>query len=353
MRITIRLVARLLRLPILRIEGDIRIRDDDWSWTPSKSGGPPPSGGTAPGAVGPERRGSVARPRRGGSRAGRPSPKQRSRIEPPRELTSVAGLMLPRVVGALTAFVPTPSRPRSAALLRARGSQGSSRCPFGTSVWPAGSKILTRATLANWRSIGMISPAIVIVDPSLLQPPSSRTRATPSTMARSAKPVACEPSSRSPSLLSGEGPAKSRSSTPTAGCPRPDRRGGRRERGRAGGVAVEEEHPAVHGRERRADVDDDPVRVVQRGDREGRPLRQPDAVRRHGLEVAGANGRHDVGQRERLARRDGRTVGVVRLRTVEADARRIARPATRMGARTRPRAARRRTARGGSSAAHP
>jgi hypothetical protein len=36
-RISIHLVARLLRLPILRIEGDIRIRDDDWSWIPSGS----------------------------------------------------------------------------------------------------------------------------------------------------------------------------------------------------------------------------------------------------------------------------------------------------------------------------
>ena len=64
----------------------------------------------------------------------------------------------------------------------------------------------------------MISPATVTVDPSLLQPPVSRTRATPSAMARSANPVACDPSSRRPSAVSlASGPAKSRSITPVAG----------------------------------------------------------------------------------------------------------------------------------------
>ena len=51
-------------------------------------------------------------------------------------------------------------------------------------------------------------------------------------------------------------------------------------------VLVEEVHLARHGGGRPRDVEHDPVGLAQREDRERLPPGQPDAVRRHGLEVA-------------------------------------------------------------------
>jgi hypothetical protein len=50
--------------------------------------------------------------------------------------------------------------------------------PVGCSVWPAVSRIFTKSTFASWRSVGMISFAIVTVAPPELHPPTSCTRAT-------------------------------------------------------------------------------------------------------------------------------------------------------------------------------
>jgi hypothetical protein len=77
---------------------------------------------------------------------------------------------------------------------------------------------LTQRTAASCRSVGVISSAIVTVDPWLVQPPVSRTRATPSVMLRCEKPLAPERRSRSPPAFSAvSGPANSRSMRPVPG----------------------------------------------------------------------------------------------------------------------------------------
>ena len=80
----------------------------------------------------------------------------------------------------------------------------------------------------------MTSSAMVTVDPPLLHPPTSCTRATPARTPNRVKLVAWDSSSRSPRASSrATGPAKIRSITPVAGVPG---RTGRRTGVKNGGV---------------------------------------------------------------------------------------------------------------------